>query len=114
MICIRPLRRGENAAWSANYLASIPPKALLARLLNNLKLIYLNQRNLSSTLVLLDYLLLLFPNEPNNSRDRGLVHYQLNNLRAARSDLETYLAHRPEASDRAQILQLIDNITDAL
>ncbi|NEQ55357.1 MAG: tetratricopeptide repeat protein [Leptolyngbya sp. SIO3F4] len=103
---------GANAAWSPTYLAPIPPKALLARLLNNLKLIYLNRRDLSNTLTILDYLLLLFPNEPGTSRDRGLVHYQLQNLLAARSDLETYLAHSPSAPDREQILQLIDNITD--
>lgn len=105
---------GANAAWSSTYLAPISAKALLTRLLNNLKLIYLNRRDLSNTLTTLDYLLLLFPNEPGNSRDRGLVHYQLQNLLAARSDLETYLAHSPGASDRDQILQLIDNITDNL
>lgn len=105
---------GANAAWDANYLKPITPKLLLARLLNNLKLIYLNQRDLSHTLTILDYLLLLFPNEPGNSRDRGLVHYQLQNLLAARSDLETYLAHSPAAQDRDQILQLLDNITDNL
>lgn len=105
---------GANAAWSSNYLVPISAKALLARLLNNLKLIYLNRRDLSHTLIILDYLLLLFPNEPGNSRDRGLVHYQLNNLLAARSDLETYLTHSPSAPDRDQILQLIDNITDNL
>ncbi|MBT9314632.1 transglutaminase family protein [Leptothoe spongobia TAU-MAC 1115] len=105
---------GVNAAWSSTYLAPIPTKALLARLLNNLKLIYLNRRDLSNTLIFLDYLLLLFPNEPSNSRDRGLVHYQLQNLLAARSDLETYLAYSPSAPDRDQILQLIDNITDNL
>ena len=61
---------GPAAAWSATYLAPIPAKALLARLLNNLKLIYLNRRDLTNTLIILDYLLLLFPNEPSNSRDR--------------------------------------------
>ncbi len=105
---------GANAAWSPDYLQPISPKFLLARLLNNLKLIYLNQRDLSHTLTILDYLLLLFPSEPNTSRDRGLVHYQLGNLLAARSDLETYLAHSSGASDRDQILQILDNITDTL
>ncbi|MEM7063223.1 MAG: transglutaminase-like domain-containing protein [Cyanobacteria bacterium P01_B01_bin.77] len=105
---------GANAAWNTAYLNPISSKLLLARLLNNLKLIYLNQRNLSHTLVILNYLLLLFPNESGNSRDRGLVHYQLQNLLAARSDLETYLAQSPNATDRDQILQLLDNITDNL
>lgn len=105
---------GANAAWNDTYLKPISSKRLLARLLTNLKLIYLNQRDLSHTLTMLDYLLLLFPNEPGNNRDRGLVHYQLQNLLAARSDLETYLAHSPNAADRDQILQLLDNITDNL
>ncbi|MEO0349524.1 MAG: transglutaminase-like domain-containing protein [Cyanobacteria bacterium P01_A01_bin.15] len=105
---------GANAVWSPAYLTPITAKPLLARLLNNLKLIYLNRRDLSHTLTVLDYLLLLFPQEPSNSRDRGLIHYQLQNLLAARSDLETYLVHSPSAPDRDQILQLLDNITDNL
>lgn len=105
---------GANAAWDSDYLAPITAKALLARLLNNLKLIYLNRRDLAHTLIILDYLLLLLPSEPSNSRDRGLVHYQLQNLMAARTDLETYLTHRPDAPDRDQISQLLDNITDNL
>ena len=105
---------GRNAAWNAAYLQPIQAKPLLVRLLNNLKLIYLNQRDLSHTLTILDYLLLIFPNDPSNSRDRGLINYQLQNLLAARSDLETYLTHSPRASDRDQIQQLLDNITDNL
>ncbi|MEL6231889.1 MAG: transglutaminase-like domain-containing protein [Cyanobacteria bacterium J06627_3] len=105
---------GANAAWNLAYLNPITAKSLLARLLTNLKLIYLNRRDLRHTLTILDYLLLLSPNQPSNSRDRGLVHYQLQNLLAARSDLETYLAHSPEAPDRDQISQLLDNITDSL
>lgn len=105
---------GVNAAWDSNYLQIIAPQAFLARLLNNLKLIYLNQRIFSHALIILDYLLMLFPSEPSNSRDRGLIHYQLQNLLAARSDLEMYLRHRPTAPDREQILQLLDNITDNL
>ena len=105
---------GTNAAWNLAYLNPINAKSLLARLLTNLKLIYLNRRDLRHTLTILDYLLLLSPNQPSNSRDRGLVHYQLQNLLAARSDLETYLAHNPEAPDRDQISQLLDNITDSL
>ncbi|MEM9265055.1 MAG: transglutaminase-like domain-containing protein [Cyanobacteria bacterium P01_F01_bin.13] len=103
---------GANAAWKSTYLKPITAKPFLARLLNNLKLIYLNRRDLSHTLMILDYLLLLFPNEPSNIRDRGLVHYQLQNLLTARSDLETYLTQSPNAPDRDQIQQLIDNITD--
>ncbi len=103
-----------SASWNSNYLQPIDSKALLARLLNNLKLIYFNRRNFPRALTILDYLLMLFPHEPSNSRDRGLIHYQLQNLLAARSDLETYLSHRPTASDREQILQLLDNITDNL
>lgn len=105
---------GTGANWHSDYLQPIDAKALLARLLNNLKLIYLNQRNFSQALTILDYLLMLFPHEPSNSRDRGLIHYQLQNLLAARSDLETYLHNSPTASDREQILLLLDNITDNL
>ncbi len=105
---------GPSAAWKSTYLTPITAKPFLARLLNNLKLIYLNRRDLSHTLMILDYLLLLLPSEPSNSRDRGLVHFQLQNLLAARSDLETYLAQSPDAPDRNQIQRLIDNITDNL
>ncbi|MEA5462446.1 SirB1 family protein [Leptothoe sp. PORK10 BA2] len=105
---------GTKAGWKADYLTPISAKSLLARLLNNLKLIYLNRRDLPHTLTILNYLLLLFPQQPGNSRDRGLIHYQLQNLLAARSDLETYLAQSPGAADRHQISRLLDHITENL
>ncbi|MBX2865380.1 MAG: transglutaminase-like domain-containing protein [Leptolyngbyaceae cyanobacterium MAG.088] len=105
---------GAKAIWKPAYLAPINAKSLLGRLLNNLKLVYLNRRDFSQALTILNYLLLLFPNEASNSRDRGLIHYQLQNLLAARSDLETYLDQRPQAPDRDQISKLLDNITDNL
>jgi regulator of sirC expression with transglutaminase-like and TPR domain len=43
------------------------------------------------------------PASAEEYKQRGLVHLQLQNPAAARSDLETYLRLAPEAAGRAEI-----------
>ncbi len=106
--------QGEAAAWQPTYLVPVTPQALLFRWLNNLKLIYIHRRDLPQALTILDYLLLLRPREPINSRDRGLIHLQLGSLLEAREDLETYLVASQPGADYYQIQQLLTQINDSL
>ncbi|TXF12371.1 SirB1 family protein [Pelomicrobium methylotrophicum] len=76
---------------------------ILARLLRNLKVIYLQRQDLPRALSAIQRLLLIQPDAHLELRDRGLVYAQLECFRGALDDLNRYLAQAPEASDADQI-----------
>lgn len=91
----------------AGFLEPVTNRQFLARILTNLKFIYLNQQQLKKSLAIIEWLLLLFPNSANELRDRGLLLYQLGDKHKARQDLELYLAMVPNASDASAIRQFL-------
>ncbi|MBD0337558.1 MAG: tetratricopeptide repeat protein [Cyanobacteria bacterium Co-bin13] len=101
---------GEGAKLLPEHLEAIGSKALLARLLSNLKIIYLHHRDLIKALGTMDRILLMFPNAAPELRDRGLIYYQQGRLTEARYDLELYLYERPDAADAFEVRQVIEQI----
>lgn len=89
-------------------------RRFLARLLMNLKLIYLNRNELAKALAVIERLLLLFPGVPAELRDRGLLYYELGEWASACQDLETYLVQVPSAQDADAIRQLVERIRQDL
>ncbi|ERN41897.1 hypothetical protein KR51_00014290 [Rubidibacter lacunae KORDI 51-2] len=89
------------------FLEPVGPKQVLARMLTNLKLIYLNNRDLTRMLAAVERILLLFPDVPGERRDRGLLNYQLGHYDCATLDLERYLLLAPDADDADQIRRLL-------
>ncbi|NEP57880.1 MAG: tetratricopeptide repeat protein [Symploca sp. SIO2G7] len=85
-------------------------KQLIARMLTNLKLIYLNRQDLPKALAAVERILLLFPDVPKERRDRGLLSYKLGYWSQASQDLEMYLVMVPYATDGEMIRQLLDTI----
>jgi regulator of sirC expression with transglutaminase-like and TPR domain len=101
---LRDARGGEvSRAIVAGMLVSAHKREILARMLRNLKAIYLERRDDAHALAALDWIVLLQPGESAEVRDRGLVHLRLECLRAALADLERYLELAPEAPDADQI-----------
>ncbi len=86
------------------YLAPVSNRQLLGRLLTNLKVIYINQRNFPKAIQAAERILLLFPDAPLAHRDRGLLYYRSDRLAEARQDFERYLELAPLAED-AQVIQ---------
>ncbi|WYL96738.1 MAG: SirB1 family protein [Gloeotrichia echinulata IR180] len=89
------------------FLAPVNNRQFLARMLTNLKFIYLKQQNLAKTLAAVDRILLLFPDVSLELRDRGLIYYQLGHYPQAADDLQTYLAKVPQAEDAIVIRRLL-------
>ncbi|MFK8183923.1 MAG: SirB1 family protein [Phormidesmis sp.] len=101
---------GAEAPWQDTFLSGVSPKAFLARMLMNLKIIHLNNESFKAAVATLDKLLILMPNEPRQMRDRGLLHYELQNYELAQQDLMAYLRSHPRASDKRHIQQLLNKI----
>lgn len=90
---------GRDLPWRASYLDAVDDLRILARVLNNLKVIYVRKGAHDLALGAVERLLLLQPDVPSEIRDRGLLRAQLGHLRAALEDLNTYLEACPEAPD---------------
>jgi regulator of sirC expression with transglutaminase-like and TPR domain len=101
---------GQPVAWRSEFLQSVTQRQFLARMLTNLKYIYLQQQELEKALGTVEKILLLFPNLPGEVRDRGLIEYQLGNWLSAISDFESYLAQVPHAEDAPVIRKLLSQL----
>ena len=91
------LRRheGDDSAL-ARHLASHPTKRqILARMLVNLKQLYVQMNSFPQARVATELLLAIDPTATHELRDRGLIAYHLNDFSSALRDLQTYLALTP-------------------
>jgi regulator of sirC expression with transglutaminase-like and TPR domain len=103
---------GRPVPLRPEFLKSITAHQFLARMLSNLKVIYLNQGEMVKTLATIDRILLLFPDAPVEHRDRGLLHYQMKRWNEATEDLQYYLTQTPTAEDAPIIRQMIKQISE--
>ena len=90
---------GQDLPWQESYLDAVSDLHILARVLNNLKVIYVRKGAHELALGAVDRLILLKPDIPSEIRDRGLLRAQLGQLRRALEDLTAYLEACPEAPD---------------
>lgn len=96
-----------GAQWQSDFLGWIGPRPFLARMLMNLKGVYVKTEAYDEAVAVLDKLLILMPNEVQQQRDRGLIHHELQNYDLAKRDLEEYLRSHPRAPDGRRIQQII-------
>ncbi len=102
---------GRPVQLQPQFTEAVSPRQVLTRMLTNLKLIYLNRKDLPRALAIVEHILLLFPDGPMERRDRGLLYYQLGYGSKASQDLEIYLAMLPNAEDAYVIRRLLDQLS---
>jgi len=85
------------------FLASAGKKEILVRMLRNLKAIYLHKEDYASALSVIDRILLIRPDLPEELRDRGLLYEHLECAQSALQDYRRYLELEPDAPDAAAI-----------
>ncbi len=101
---------GQPVTMQPEFLADISNRHFLARMLSNLKLIYLNSQQLDKALAAIERILMLFPDAIAEIRDRGLVYYQVGRWVAAVEDFEAYLHKVPDAQDAPVIRRLLKQL----
>jgi regulator of sirC expression with transglutaminase-like and TPR domain len=94
---------GGSIAFSERLLERVTNRQILARMLNNLKAIYLKAEAFDKALNVVDMMMMTEPDDIEQFRDRGLLRLQLRQFAAAKQDLEYYVRHAPESEDRAKI-----------
>lgn len=75
------------------------PREILARMLRNLKTIYLQTEQWERLLAVLERLVRVLPGTIEERRDRGFALARLDRVRPALDDLQSYLDERPDAED---------------
>ena len=101
---------GDAAKLNLRHLEPVSPTTFLVRMLTNLKLIYLQQRDVKKALDAIDRILMIYPESVTERRDRGLIYYQQGELSKAYRDLEHYLYEIPDAMDAYEIRQVMHQI----
>ncbi len=91
--CEQILRRhlGQDAVFSRELLATAHKRQILARMLTNLKRLYVRFRSFPHARDVTHLLYALDTSAAMELRDRGLLAYQLQDFRGALRDLEAYL-----------------------
>lgn len=92
------------------YLQALPPRGILARMLNNLKEIHKAQDDWPRLLAVQERLIVLLPESWPEYRDRGLTHAALGNNAQAVADLECYLVHADDAMEIDAIADRVDTL----
>lgn len=98
---------GAAVDWRPEFLETISPRRFLARMLTNLKMVYIRQEDWERAIAAIEYILILFPDAIVERRDHGLLCYQLGDWTNARRDFEEYLDVLPTADDAIVIKQLL-------
>lgn len=78
-------------------------RAILSRMLRNLKSVYAEREQWEKALRCCDRLLTVDSHQPSEYRDRGQLYLRLGHRRAARDDLLRYLALVPQADDAESV-----------
>ncbi|MBM3358006.1 MAG: tetratricopeptide repeat protein [Betaproteobacteria bacterium] len=87
----------------AHMLGAATKKEILARMLRNLKGIYVQQRDFNRALGAAQRIVALGPVAAEEYRDRAAIYVELECFRAALEDYRQYLVLRPEAADAGSV-----------
>jgi len=94
---------GGVVPFSEDLLEPVPKRAILSRILNNLKMIYLGTGDAERAWPVVEKMVHLQPESAVDRRDRGLLAHRLNRFGTAQADLRFYLDRMPDAPDRAAV-----------
>jgi regulator of sirC expression with transglutaminase-like and TPR domain len=98
---------GSEIAWNDEQFAPCDLKTIVARSLNNLRGIYLQQGGFEPARLVLRRLIALLPDDPEIRRDHGMVCMAIDRPGEAILSLQTYLAHSPQSDDSETVRNLL-------
>jgi regulator of sirC expression with transglutaminase-like and TPR domain len=104
---------GDQVKFDPRLLRAARPREILVRMLQNLRSLYEERKDMPRALSAVDRLLLLAPDNIRGLRERAQLYEQLGGSAAAAADLEKVLQLEPSASDapalRARVRRLRDS-----
>jgi regulator of sirC expression with transglutaminase-like and TPR domain len=104
----------NRLGFRERFLRPVSKKAILHRMLLNLKHVYVRQEAWAEAYQVVDLILAVRHDLVSEIRDRGLLAYQLHRLQDAVFDLNRYLFLAPNSPDADQLKTQIEAIEVAL
>jgi regulator of sirC expression with transglutaminase-like and TPR domain len=98
---------GEGVLFHAGMLKPTPRRAILARVLRNLRSVHLAKRDWPAALGIIELLGIVEPADPDHRRDRALLLGRMGRFSEAVAGLSRYLDERPHSHDTAEVRQVI-------
>lgn len=105
---------GRPVHIDARMLQPLSKRAIIIRMLHNLKQAYLRQEALELALRANDRLAALQPEHAEHERDRAVLLYQLSAWKLAKTALTTYLARYPDGPDALALRGLLSTVETVL
>lgn len=108
--CVRLVEQtvGYSGPLQDEWLEPVPAQAILTRMLNNLRGIYLQEQTWHLAQATVEHLQILQPDLIELQRDLGVIHHRSGSLRQAAYHYERYLQAAPDAPD-AESIQIYMN-----
>lgn len=112
--CADLVRRttGYRGPFQDSWLRRLGDDQILARMLNNLKVIYVQREHWPEAVAVVQHLQAVQPHEPRHLRDLGLLHYRIGSPRVAIQLLKAYLQRAPAADDAAAVHRSLRFVAD--
>jgi regulator of sirC expression with transglutaminase-like and TPR domain len=104
----------SRAQFKKRFLRPVGKKAMLYRMLLNLKQIYVKNEDWKPAYNTVDLMLAVAPDQTTELRDRGLIGYRLEQLQQATFDLQRYLFLNPHTPDAAWLKQRLEEMEQEL
>jgi regulator of sirC expression with transglutaminase-like and TPR domain len=100
---------GTDFSGDPTVLEPAEPRQILIRMLNNLRLIYIQSNRVGKAVKVLDHLIAANPDSAEEYKQRGLLSVGLKRYRQALADLTVYLRLAPEeAADRKTLSEQVE------
>ena len=103
---------GAPPPLDARWFAPAGTRAIVTRMLNNLKQVYLQTGDTAHALAVVDRLVQLRPDLPEELRDRGLLRLALGEVLLAAADLFAYAERAPQAPELRRLRKRLAAINE--
>ena len=107
-------RTHGDLRWNPELLRPVSNREIVARMIRNLKAIYMTDQDFVRALTVSEFALALDPHSAMDRRDRGIVHYQLGHSAEAMDDLIYYLDFAPNGPDAEGVRALVAELRSFL
>jgi regulator of sirC expression with transglutaminase-like and TPR domain len=91
---------GQEVELAAEHYAPVPDREVLLRLQNNLKSRLIQAQRHEEAVRVIETMRMLAPDLAELSREAGMIHAQLGNMKAAVRSIEEFIARAPDGSAR--------------
>lgn len=101
---------GQDVELSPDHYAPVPDREVLLRLQNNLKSRLLQGRRYEEAVRVIETMRMLAPDLADLSREAGVIHAQLGNMKAAVRSIEEFIAGAPDGEARHEAAVVLQQL----